>query len=107
MGYKFQAYCFDTKQEFLDHVAQNCFKQGGSGGLSSFVMTCTSNTDDITVQAYAVSTGVPQTAWTFTPQLIGCSTTNSFSDAVTLSWQLALILVAGFAVRAIIHAVKQ
>lgn len=107
MGYKYQQYCFDTKQQMLDFVAQNCMRQGGTGGLSSYVLTCSSNTDDITVQAYSVTNGAPQTAWTYTPQLITCDTTNSFSDAVSLSWQLALILVSGFAIRAIIQALKQ
>ncbi|MER0169620.1 MAG: hypothetical protein DU489_03235 [Nitrosomonas sp.] len=107
MGYKFQNYCFDTKQEFLDYFAQSCFKQGGSGGLSSYFLTCSSNTDDVTIQAYAVSSGSPQTAFTYAPQLISCDSANSFADAVSFGWQLAAILAVAFGVRVIIKVLNQ
>lgn len=105
MGYKFHNQCFDTKQEYLDAVAQSCVSAGsGSGALSSFFTTCVSGSENITVQAYLLSSGVAQTPWTYTPQFITCS--SDFSDAVSFGWQLALILVAAFGARVIIKALN-
>ena len=101
MGYKFHDQCFPTKQEFLDSLAQTCT----SAGSDSYFTTCTSGSDNITVQAFLLSNGTPQTSWTYTPQFINC--TSAFSDSVDFGWQLALILVAAFGIRAIIKAINQ
>ena len=104
MGYKFQGQCYDTKQDFLDALSQTCTAPSGSAGLSSYFTVCTANADTITVQAYQLTTGTPQTAFEITPQLINC--TSSFTDAVDLGWQLALILVIAFGIRALIKVLN-
>lgn len=88
----------------MDALAQTCTAPSGAAGLSSYFTVCSSNTDTITVQAYSLTNGTAQTAFQITPQLISCST--DFSDSVAFGWQLALILVAGFGIRAIIKALQ-
>lgn len=100
MGYRFQSTCFETKQEFMDALAQSCMAPSGAAGLSSYFTKCTSNVDTITIQAYSLTKGTTYTPFDVTPQLIECSAI--FTDAVDLGWQLALILVAAFAARVLI-----
>lgn len=103
MGYRFQDQCYETKQEFLDALAQSCYKAGGSGGLTSFYVTCTSNTDTITVQGYSLNAGTPQTAWSYIPQSIACTyqppKVFSNADVVELSWLVVGVWVAAWGIR--------
>ncbi|QOJ23595.1 MAG: hypothetical protein HRU78_07990 [Gammaproteobacteria bacterium] len=104
MGYRFQNQCYETKQEFLDALAQNCYvSASGSGGLGSFFTTCTSNSDNITVQSYTLTNGTAQTPWTLTPQLIACTyqapKVFSNADVVELSWLVVGVWVAAWGIR--------
>lgn len=104
MGYKFQNICYETKQDFLDALSQTCTAPSGAAGLSSYFTVCTSNADTITIQPYSLSNGTALTPFNITPQLISCS--SDFSDAVSLGWQLALLLAVAFGIRVIIKALQ-
>lgn len=111
MGYKYLNQCFETKQEFLDYVAQGCFAQnGGSGALSSYMITCSSNSDNITIQPVLISNGTMPAPYTFTPQIISCTFQPpkifSNADVVELSWLVVGVWVVAWGIRKITDSFK-
>jgi hypothetical protein len=109
MGYLLKEKCYETKQEFINAVAQNCLSGGsGSGALSTYFTTCTANTDNVTVQAYLLSNGTAQIAWTYTPQLISCDAqpiTNA--DVVQLSWLVVSVWVVAWGIKKMMEVLRK
>ncbi|MBV6446694.1 hypothetical protein [Nitrosomonas sp.] len=109
MGYKFQGICYDTLYDM--HAAWSDYCQAsGSGGLGSYFMACKADSavGAVEVKMLAVSSGAQNgSTWYYNPPQISCDSSVAISDAVTLSWQLALILVTAFGFRAIIKAIYQ
>lgn len=110
MGYKFLDQCYDTKQDFLNSVAQHCYSPGsGSGGISSYFTSCIANTDDITVQAYLLSNGTAQTPWTYTPQLISCDflPPPTLSDSIELAWLVVGVWVVAWGFKKMAEVIRK
>jgi len=102
MGYKYQAVCHDTLYDFHVAFAQNCHASG-SGQLGAIYLSCTADSGGyVVMQSYNASNGTPGTAWNYTPQAIPCEV--SLTNQTGFMWELALILIAGFSIRAIIKA---
>ncbi|MBP6058247.1 MAG: hypothetical protein KA524_07535 [Nitrosomonas sp.] len=102
MGYKFHSICHDTLYDFHVAFAQECFKLSG-GGLTTTMINCTADPGGyVIMQSYNVTNGTSGTPWNFTPQAVTCD--PSLLNQTALMWELALILIAGFTIRAIIKA---
>lgn len=102
MGYYYQGRCLDTLTEYHMHFAQNCSNVGGQG-LSGWFYFCTGTESGVIVQAYQTSTGnLTGTTIEHVPQPIPCEV--SLTNQTGFMWELALILIAGFSIRAIIKA---
>ncbi len=109
MGYRFQNSCYETKQEFINAVSQGCLNSSGSGGLSSYFTTCTANTDNVTVQAFLLTTGAPQTAWTYTPPIISCDYIAPYSNAdiYSLAWLVVGVWVTAWGFKKMIEVIRK
>lgn len=104
MGYKYQTVCYDTLYDFHAAFAQNCHASG-SGQLGAIYLSCTANSGGyVVMQSFNAANGTPGTAWNYTPQAIECNPT--LINQTAFMWELTLILVAGFAIRAIIKALQ-
>lgn len=107
MGYKFQNICYETLNDM--HAAWSDFCAASGSGLGSYFMACKADSaaGAVEIKMLAVSSGVQNgSTWYYNPQQIACDSSSSITDALSLSWQLALVLVAGFAARAIIKALN-
>lgn len=109
MGYKYLNQCFETKQEFLDYLAQGCFiHSGGTGGLSSYFVFCTSGADSLTIQPVQISNGSLLTPYTYTPQLITCEPNNlTNSDIYSLAWLVVGVWVVAFGIKKITEVLSK
>jgi hypothetical protein len=109
MGYRFQDQCYETKQEFLNALAQSCYKAGGSGGLTSYYVTCTSNVDTITVQGYSLNAGTAQTAWSYTPQTVACDFSPPYTnaDVIQVSWLVVGVWVVAWGIKKMAEVLKK
>ncbi|MDP3662073.1 MAG: hypothetical protein U1D41_10160 [Nitrosomonas sp.] len=109
MGYRFQNQCYETKQDFMNALSQTCTAPSGAAGLSSYFTVCTANTDDLTIQAYSLTNGTPQTPFTITPQLIACDYTPPFtnSDIIEISWLVVGVWVVAWGIKKMIEAIKK
>ena len=106
MGYRFQGVCHDTLFDMHAAFAEFCHATGS--GLGSYYLSCSPDTGGFVVmQVYNATNGTPGTAWNYNPPQIACDSSVAISDAVSLSWQLALILVTAFGIRVIIKAFNQ
>ena len=87
----------------MNALSQTCTAPSGAAGLSSYFTVCTANADNITVQAYSLTNGTPQTAFIITPQLIACTyqapKVFSNADVVELSWLVVGVWVAAWGIR--------
>jgi hypothetical protein len=102
MGYLYQGKCLDTVQSLNENFAQDCTKAFTS--LGQYVSICSGDASGVTVNTYALKDGVQ---WNtvpvvLQPQQISCEV--SLLNQTGFMWELALILVAGFTIRAIIKA---
>lgn len=103
MGYKYQGICYDSLFEMHAAFSELCHASGS--GLGSYYLSCMPDTGGyVVMQVFNATNGTPGTPWNFNPPEIACSSSVLISDAVSLSWQLALVLVAGFSARAVIKA---
>lgn len=96
MAYLYQGKCLDTIQQLHEFVAAGCPTVSGN-----FSLQCVPTAAQVDITATDIST---QTTFTsvFVPSQIPCAV--SLVDQTEFYWQLAGILVAGFAIRAIIKA---
>ncbi len=102
MGYLYQGRCLDTVQSLNENFAQDCTKT--MTNLGQYVAMCSGDASGVTVNTYALRDGVQ---WNTVPvvlhpQQISCEV--SLLNQTGFMWELALILVAGFAIRATIRA---
>lgn len=103
MGYQFQNTCFDNLYDFHVAFAQYCSVSGTA--LGTKVLSCSANESGyIVMQTFNADTGSAGTPWNYTPQAIECNPT--LLNQTAFMWELTLILVAGFAIRAIIKALQ-
>ena len=109
MGYRLQNQCYETKQDFMNALSQTCTAPSGAAGLSSYFTVCTANADDLTIQAYALSNGTPQTPFTITPQLIAYDYTppSTNSDIIEISWLVVGVWVVAWGIKKMIEAIKK
>jgi len=96
MGYLYQGKCLDTVQQLHENVAAECPVVSGN-----YALQCTPSAVQIDIVATDLSTSATF-ASVLTPSLIPCEV--SLVNQTGFMWELALILTAGFAVRAIIKA---
>ena len=100
MGYLYQGKCLDTVQSLNEHFAQDCTKSFQN--LGQFVVMCSGDSSGVTVNTYSLKDAAQ---WNTVPvvlhpQQISCEV--SLLNQTGFMWELALILVAGFTIRAII-----
>lgn len=109
MGYLYKGVCLDTKQEYLNQLSQDCLSGGsGSGALSTYFTTCTANTENITVQAFTLSSGAAQTAWTYTPQFFLCTPEpHTQADIIQLSWLVVSVWVIAWGFKKMIEVLRK
>lgn len=109
MGYRFQDQCYETKQDFINILSQTCTAPSGSAGLSSYFTVCTANADNITVQAYSLTNGTAQTAFTITPQLISCDFSPPYtnSDVIQVAWLVVSVWVVAWGIRKMAEAFQK
>jgi hypothetical protein len=96
MGYLFENRCYSSVSSLHDAVAASCPAVSSGGAIK-----CIPTSTDITIERTDLVTNV-MTSYVLVPEQINCSLTSTITDVVELSWQLALILLAGFAIRQII-----
>ncbi len=104
MGFKYQGTCYDTVFDLNLAYAQ-WFGRADGSGLSAIYYTATATETHVDIQAWKISDGL-QSGITiqYVPQQVTCDI--SLTDQIEFFWQLALVLVAGFAIRAIIKALQ-
>lgn len=109
MGYRFQNQCYETKQDFLNALSQTCTAPSGAAGLSSYFTVCTANADNITVQAYTLTNGTAQTAFTITPQLITCDFSPPYTnaDVIQVSWLVVGVWVVAWGIKKMSGVLKK
>lgn len=102
MGYLYQGKCLDTVQSLNEHFAQDCTKSFTA--LNQYAAMCTGDASGVTVNTYSLKDGVQYNTVpvVIQPQQISCEV--SLLNQTGFMWELALILVAGFTIRAIIKA---
>ena len=93
----------------MNALSQTCTAPSGAAGLSSYFTVCTANTDNITVQAYALTNGTPQTAFTITPQLITCDFSPPYtnSDVIQVSWLVVSVWVVAWGIKKMAEVIKK
>ena len=109
MGYRFQNQCYETKQDFMNALSQTCTAPSGAAGLSSYFTVCTANADNITVQAYSLTNGTPQTAFTIAPQLITCDFSPPYTnaDVIQVSWLVVGVWVVAWGIKKMSGVLKK
>ena len=109
MGYRFQDQCYETKQDFMNALSQTCTAPSGAAGLSSYFTVCTANADNITVQAFQLTNGTAQTAFTITPRLITCdfSPPYTYSDVIQVSWLVVSVWVVAWGIKKMAEVIKK
>ena len=109
MGYRFQNQCYETKQDFMNALSQTCTAPSGAAGLSSYFTVCTANADNITVQAFQLTNGTAQTAFTITPQLITCDFSPPYtnSDVIQVSWLVVSVWVVAWGIKKMAEVIKK
>ena len=102
MGYLYQGKCLDTVQSLNENFAQDCTKTFTA--LNQYVSMCTGDAAGVTVNTYSLKDRVQYNTVpvVLQPQQISCEV--SLLNQTGFMWELALILVAGFTIRAIIKA---
>ncbi|MBX3631204.1 MAG: hypothetical protein KF908_15140 [Nitrosomonas sp.] len=96
MGYLFENRCYSSVSSLHEAVAATCPAVSNGDAIK-----CIPTSTDITIERTDILTSTVHSL-TYTPQQISCDLSATVADVVSLSWQLALILIAGFAVRQMI-----
>ena len=96
MAYLYQGRCLDTVQRLHEFVAAECPPVSGNYSLQ-----CTPTSSQVDIVATDIMNSTTFTS-VFVPSQIPCDVT--LLDQTDFYWQLTLVLVAGFAVRAMIKA---
>lgn len=93
----------------MNALSQTCTAPSGAAGLSSYFTVCTANADNITVQAYSLTNGTPQTAFTITPQLIICDFSPPYTnaDVIQVSWLVVGVWVVAWGIKKMAEAIKK
>lgn len=98
MSYLYQGKCLDTVQRLHEFVAAACPPVSGN-----YALQCTPTGTQINIVATDILTAATYNS-VLVPSQIPCEVT--LLDQTVFFWQLAGILVAGFAVRAIIKVLQ-
>ncbi len=93
----------------MNALSQTCTAPSGAAGLSSYFTVCTANADNITVQAYSLTNGTPQTAFTITPQLINCDFSPPYTnaDVIQVSWLVVGVWVVAWGIKKMSEVLKK
>ena len=96
MPYLYQGRCLDTVQQLHEYVAAECPPVSGNYSLQ-----CTPTASQVDIVATDIMNSTTYTS-VLVPSQIPCNVT--LLDQTDFYWQLALVLVTGFAIRAMIKA---
>lgn len=98
MSYLYKAHCYETTAELHAVVAGDCFYTNGQK-----IVQCSPTLTGIDMNIYDIATQTTQTL-SIVPAQIECAPV--LTDVIDLSWKIALVLIAGWAVRQLYFAIK-